>query len=62
MFTREFGIADWAIETVNRQQFWTPTVDQQITMGLIVFVFDPDRKNFLPANEYCATHFRECSQ
>jgi len=31
---REFGIADWAVETAGRQQFWTPTLDQMIPMDL----------------------------
>ena len=22
---REFGVADWAVETAGRQQFWTPS-------------------------------------
>jgi hypothetical protein len=59
---REFGVADWAIETAGRQQLWTPTVDQQISMGLIVLIFDPDQHSFLPADEYCATHPRKCSE
>jgi hypothetical protein len=59
---REFGVADWAIETAGRQQFWTPTVGQQIGMGLIAYIYDPDQKLFLPANEYCDQHPPECSE
>jgi ATP-dependent protease ClpP protease subunit len=58
---REFGVAEWAIETARRQQFWTPTVYQQIEMGLIVYIYDPDEESFLFANEYCTYDAGRCS-
>jgi hypothetical protein len=58
---REFGVADWAIRTAGRQQFWTPTVGQQIDMGLIVYIYDIDEEIFVPANEYCTSHPIQCS-
>ena len=51
---REFGIADWAVETAGRQQFWTPTLEQMIRMNLIDFIYDPASGDFVPAARYCA--------
>jgi hypothetical protein len=58
---REFGVAEWAIEIAGRQQFWTPTVDQQISMGLIVYIYGKDEELFVPADEYCAYSPDQCS-
>jgi hypothetical protein len=58
---REFGVADWAIETAGRQQFWTPTVDQLIGMGLIVYIYDSDQKLFVAATEFCVHDPERCS-
>lgn len=58
---RDFGVADWALETAGRQEYWTPTLEQQVRMGLIGFVFDPDRMTFARAADYCARHPARCA-
>jgi hypothetical protein len=57
---REFGIADWAIETADRQQFWTPTLDQMIRMNLIDLIYDPEHERLVPAAGYCMGHPASC--
>jgi hypothetical protein len=57
---REFGIADWAIETADRQQFWTPTLDQMIRMNLIDLIYDPEHERLVPAAGYCMGHPTSC--
>ena len=57
---RESGIADWAIETAKRQPFWTPTIDQQIRMGLIAYIYDLDSEEFVAAGDYCISHQDQC--
>ena len=57
---REFGVAEWAIQTARRNQLWTPTLDELISMNLIVYVFDIDLWQFVPAEDYCAEHLSQC--
>ena len=58
---REFGIADWAIDTAARHEFWTPTVDQLVQMKLVGFIFDAEQRRFIPAEEYCAADPAHCN-
>ncbi len=57
---REFGIAEWAIETAGRQQSWRPTLDQMIRMNLIDLIYDPASEDLVPAAGYCMDHPAQC--
>ena len=59
---REFGIADWAVETAGRQQFWTPPLDQMIPMDLCDPIYDPASTRFAPAAGYCMAHPAQCGE
>jgi hypothetical protein len=57
----ELGIDRWAIEAAGREEFWTPTIDQMMRMGLISRIYDRDAQDFVPAYQYCMEHAEACS-
>ncbi len=61
-YYREFDVAEWAIERTKSEKFWTPTIDEQVRMGLIVNIYDLETEEFVLALEYCAEHKVQCGQ
>lgn len=57
---REFGIADWAIERAESQEFWTPTTRELIDMGVLVFIYHPTDQRFVWAETYCSENPVDC--
>lgn len=58
---RDFGIAPWAVETMARQQYWTPSLAQLVDMGLLASVYLPRRDAFVWARDYCGANPRLCA-
>lgn len=57
----DFGIPNWALKTAQRQQLWTPSLNQLIEMELVKFVYSPEQQGFVSAVEYCENKPNSCS-
>lgn len=59
---REFGVPAWVVQQVNRQEFWTPTLNELTRMELIKYVHDLESPGFVLAVNYCLTHPAQCNR
>lgn len=59
-YDRELGIPAWVVRKVQREEYWTPTIQEQIDIGLIGYIYDPEASAVVLASEYCAAHQETC--
>ncbi len=60
-FLREMGVPQWAMSRASRQEFWTPTLDQLVEMGIVRWIYLPMLAEYVPAVEYCRSWPVDCS-
>ena len=59
-YFRSRGIKEWALTETRRKGYWSPSINQQVEMGLLKFIYDPDKEQFEFAQDYCSEHPKEC--
>ena len=60
-YDREFGIPEWVVHKVRREEFWTPTINELIEIGVIAQIYEPEAAALVPARDYCARHADDCA-
>lgn len=58
----ELDVAAWALDMAAEREFWSPSIRQQIDMGLVTHVYLPEEDAFLIANEFCALPSVDCTR